>query len=138
MKHPSRPKCWCGICAFVLILTLLLGRWSAPAYPAQAADTPLQLQNTSSVVIAGDDSAASVGIAPNTMLSEAPNVPGNPTPANGATDVMTTTTLSWSGGDPDGDPVTYTVAFGTDSSPSVVGAVTTLSYDPGTLVTSTL
>jgi len=97
----------------------------------------LHLQNTSSVMIAGDGSAVPVGVAPNAMLGEAPNVPGNPTPADGATDVMTTTSLSWSGGDPDGDPVTYTVAFGTDSSPSVVGAVTTLSYDPGTLVTST-
>ena len=50
-----------------------------------------------------------------------PNTPTNPSPANGATGVAVTQTLSWSGGDPDTkDTVTYDIYFGTGSSPSVV------------------
>jgi hypothetical protein len=69
-----------------------------------------------------------------------PNVPSNPSPANGATGVGLTPTLSWTGGDPDvGDTVTYDVYFGTAASPPLVSsnqAATT--YSPGTLSASTL
>jgi hypothetical protein len=59
-------------------------------------------------------------------------------PINGATGVSLTSTLSWQGGDPDGDPVTYAVAFGIDDPPPiVVSGVAVTSYDPGPLEAGT-
>ncbi len=105
------------------MVALLLSQWSVPVYSAQAVEAPLRPQNLSLV-----------DIAPNVLLNQAPNVPGNPTPTAGATYVTTTTALSWSGGDPDDDPVTYVVAFGTYGAISVVDSnVTATTYDPGLL-----
>jgi hypothetical protein len=44
-----------------------------------------------------------------------PNTPANPLPADKATDVILNPTLSWSGGDTDGDTVTYIVYGGPSS-----------------------
>ena len=49
-----------------------------------------------------------------------PYKPSNPNPANGSTGQRLDVDLSWDGGDPDGDPVTYDVYFGTNSSPPLV------------------
>jgi len=46
-----------------------------------------------------------------------PNSPSNPSPEAGATGSSTWLTLTWEGGDHDGDTVTYDVYFGTDSDP---------------------
>lgn len=69
-----------------------------------------------------------------------PNTPSNPNPANGATGVSTTPTLSWTGGDPDvGDTVTYDVYFGTAASPPLVSSnQAAATFAPGTLTASTL
>jgi len=73
-----------------------------------------------------------------TTGNHAPRIPYNPIPANGATNVSTGATLYWSGGDPDGNPVTYTVAFGTSNPPPVVNPnVASTSYNPGPLVYNT-
>jgi enamine deaminase RidA (YjgF/YER057c/UK114 family) len=47
-----------------------------------------------------------------------PYIPSDPVPANGAEDISVNTDLSWSGGDPDGDDVHYTLYFGTSNPPS--------------------
>jgi hypothetical protein len=66
----------------------------------------------------------------------APNTPSNPNPADGTTNVFYKKNLTWQGGDPDGDPVTYTVAFGTVNPPPVTATVTSPLYAP-TMATST-
>jgi hypothetical protein len=45
----------------------------------------------------------------------APHVPNNPSPEDGATGALVISTLGWSGGDPDGDPVTYDVYLEADN-----------------------
>jgi hypothetical protein len=46
-------------------------------------------------------------------INNAPNTPSSPSPSDGATGRSTGTDLSWTGGDPDGDTVTYDIYFGT-------------------------
>jgi len=73
--------------------------------------------------------------------NQAPYIPNNPSPSDGALGVSINVDLSWDGGDPDsGDDVYYEIYFGTDPSPSFVERVgpysatqTTITYDPGTL-----
>jgi hypothetical protein len=69
-----------------------------------------------------------------------PYVPSSPSPADGAIDQSVDVNLSWSGGDPDGDSVTYDVYFeANDSTPDVLVSANQpgTSYDPGTLAYST-
>ncbi|MFC1976420.1 hypothetical protein ACFLXQ_08470, partial [Chloroflexota bacterium] len=66
----------------------------------------------------------------------APNTPANPNPADGATNIFFNKNLTWQGGDPDGDPVTYTIAFGPVNPPPVTATVTSPLYVP-TMATST-
>jgi len=75
-----------------------------------------------------------VGISP--PANQPPYTPSNPEPCNGATNVPLTQTLSWQGGDPDGDPVTYTIAISASDLPLVV-ATTTLTRYTSTLITDT-
>jgi len=66
--------------------------------------------------------------------NQPPYVPSNPDPSDGAIDVDIEADLSWTGGDPNGDPVTYDVYFGTSSPPTQVATgLTDETYDPGTL-----
>lgn len=80
---------------------------------------------------------------PPVLLDQAnipPKIPGSSSPADGAIGQSLTVDLSWSGGDPDGDSVTYDVYFeANDATPDVLvsndQSVTT--YDPGTLSANT-
>ncbi len=70
--------------------------------------------------------------------NHAPTMPGDPAPADGATDVAITSTLSWTGGDPDTDVVTYRVVLDPGDSPTTaVYTGTAASFDPGTLAEGT-
>lgn len=74
-----------------------------------------------------------------TVANQAPSYPSNPSPASGSTGQPITTQLSWSPStDPESDPVTYDVHFGTTSPPGVVSPdQSTSTYNPGTLDYST-
>jgi len=64
--------------------------------------------------------------------NQAPNVPSNPSPSNGSIGVPVNTDLSWTCSDPDGDPLTYDVYFGTTSTPlKVASNISIATYDPG-------
>jgi len=67
-------------------------------------------------------------------LNDPPYKPSNPNPPNGSTNVDINTILSWTGGDPDGDPVVYDVYFGTNPNPPQVSThQTENTYNPGRL-----
>jgi uncharacterized protein YegL len=74
-----------------------------------------------------------------TRTNHPPNTPNNPFPSNGATNRPLTQTLSWSGGDPDGDTVKYDVYFGITSTPTikVSSNQTAITYNLGTLSSNT-
>ena len=66
--------------------------------------------------------------------NNAPLKPSSPNPANNASDVVVSITLSWNCSDPDGDSLKYDVYFGESSNPSkVASGITTKSYNPGNL-----
>ena len=64
-----------------------------------------------------------------------PNIPSNPNPANGTTNVPINKVLSWIGGDPNPhDIVTYDVYFGTSNPPPIViNNQSNTTYNPGAL-----
>ncbi|UCF50493.1 MAG: DUF2341 domain-containing protein [Thermoplasmatales archaeon] len=69
-----------------------------------------------------------------TSANNPPNIPSDPDPEHGATNVPIDKILSWSGGDPDGDDVTYNVFFGDSSPPQkVTDNQSETSYSPGIL-----
>lgn len=69
-----------------------------------------------------------------------PNLPANPSPEDKAIVGDLNADLSWSGGDPDGDSVTYDVYFeADDATPDVLVSndQSGTTYDPGTLASNT-
>ncbi len=73
-------------------------------------------------------------------LNLAPYTPSIPYPPNNAIDYSIEVILSWTGGDPDGDTVTYDVYFEAgDNTPDVLVSndQSGTTYDPGTLSNST-
>lgn len=117
---------------------------------ASASDgtTTLDLANDASYFFHAGDGAT---IVPDSVVdggltigqgggNNPPNVPSILSPANHASNVPITTSLSWTGGDPDQyDTVTYDVYFGTSSSPpKMVSNQLGTIYNPGgTLAYST-
>jgi hypothetical protein len=69
-----------------------------------------------------------------TESNDPPNTPSNPDPEDGETGVGLNDDLSWTGGDPNGDSVTYDVYFGTSSPPPKVSSnQSETDYNPGTM-----
>ncbi|MBV6421311.1 MAG: hypothetical protein DAHOPDDO_02586 [Ignavibacteriaceae bacterium] len=67
-----------------------------------------------------------------------PNLPSNPNPVNGSIDQPVNSSLSWSCTDPNGDPLTYDVYFGTNNNPPLVSSnQSNTSYNPGELNNNT-
>ncbi len=63
-----------------------------------------------------------------------PNQPSNLSPSNNATSISLDANLSWTCTDPEGDPLTYDVYFGTNFNPPLVNSgQSCTTYDPGTL-----
>lgn len=69
-----------------------------------------------------------------------PHMPTNPSPADGAVNVeMSTAVINWYGGDPDvGDQVTYSIYFGTESTPPFWGTTGPWDWDQTGPFTSNL
>lgn len=88
-------------------------------------------------VSAVDEDGVNYGNQTNEITVNAPpNVPSNPDPYDGESDVKLDATLSWTCSDPDGDPLTYDVYFGTSNPPPLLeqnqsgtGYDPTLGYD---------
>ena len=78
-------------------------------------------------------------LVPNVISSKSsqlapPYTPSNPNPKNGETGVSIYVNLSWTGGDPEGDNVTYDIYFGMFNPPQkIVSNQTSTSFDPGYL-----
>ena len=62
-----------------------------------------------------------------TPANQPPNAPANPNPANNATNVAVTAAVSWTGSDPENNPLTYEVRFGTTNPPPRIYPVGTLT-----------
>lgn len=68
------------------------------------------------------------------LSNNPPATPSNPSPEDGAIEVPVNTTLSWECSDPDGDPITYDIYFGTNPNPQLKEAnYSSNSYNTGTL-----
>ena len=69
-----------------------------------------------------------------TFENLAPAIPQALAPADGAVNVPVSALLAWQAADPNCDALTYSVAFGTSSTPPIVaGSITAQSFDPGLL-----
>ncbi len=71
----------------------------------------------------------------NFQNNQPPALPSAPQPLNNQTNVPLPVILSWQCTDPENDPLTYDIYFGTNSPPPLVQSnVTSLSFNPGTLL----
>ena len=72
------------------------------------------------------------------VVNNPPNQPSNPNPVNGATGRPVNLTMTWTCTDPDGDPLTYDVYFGTNSNPPIASTNrTSASFTPAQLNNNT-
>ena len=89
------------------------GGWTIGGWVGTATDS--STETTNSVNMPASPHTASVFYSQN----EPPHQPSNPSPADQERDVALDMELAWSGGDPDGDSVTYDVALEKNNSDPV-------------------
>lgn len=80
---------------------------AVPSATPTATHTPLPTATPTATATLTPSPTATPTTAPN----NSPNTPSSPFPSNGETVSDTSPLLTWSGGDPDGDSVTYDVFF---------------------------
>ncbi len=69
-----------------------------------------------------------------TFSNTGPLTPTLPSPATGSTDKPTYLLLKWTASDPEGDPITFDVYFGTEQNPPLlVSGIDEMEVDPGFL-----
>ena len=72
------------------------------------------------------------------FLNQPPGQPSSPIPENGAEYQSIEVDISWTCTDPEGDPLSYDIYFGTETTPPLVNTgQTETTYDPGTLENNT-
>jgi uncharacterized protein (TIGR02145 family) len=94
--------------------------WSSTKYNATFLDY-LNLDYGSSAIYLYDNSG-NYGYSVRCIMDTAnrpPDVPSHPAPADSATGVSTGPTLTWMCSDPDDNPLTYDLYFGTDNPPAM-------------------
>src|SRR6185437_8440971 len=69
-----------------------------------------------------------------TTIAALPTVPSNPSPADGSSAIATTPTLTWNAST---GTASYSVYFGSSSTPALAAKVSSASYSPGTLAPGT-
>jgi len=95
--------------------------WSSTLYPHwTTASTTLEL-DANTMNITGSGASHGYGLSVRCILGDGandpPGAPSNPSPGDKDTAVYTSPELQWSCTDPEGDPLTYDVYFGTDNPP---------------------
>jgi len=76
--------------------------------------------------------------SPGSEINDPPIAPNTPSPKDNVTGIDINANVSWNCSDPDDDPITYDVYFGTTSVPSLVSDDQTATiFDPGTLESDT-
>ncbi|MBN2219132.1 MAG: hypothetical protein JW697_02520 [Kosmotogaceae bacterium] len=91
------------------------------------------------IVVSASDGKGSATASFKITVKTTPNIPSSPSPSNNSTDkTFPLISLSWTGGDPDGDTVTYDLYFGTSATPPLYSSnITSTSYNKGGLVSYT-
>jgi uncharacterized protein (TIGR02145 family) len=111
--------------------------WTSTQFSGSSGISRLLHKSLTSV--SRDDYSKTIGMSVRCVkgadaANEPPATPSNPNPANGESLVPIQKTLSWTCTDPDGDPLTYDVYFGTNENPPLAAEdISTNSYSPGTL-----
>ncbi len=104
-------------------------QWQGPFTPGNYA-----ISVTVSDGAATDQDFVSVNVEPGGGDNQPPEPPFDPAPSDSVESQLTSLILSWSCSDPDGDPLTYDVYFGTtDSPPIAVQGIDTRTFNPGDL-----
>jgi formylglycine-generating enzyme required for sulfatase activity len=96
----------------------IISNVAAGQYQLSATMSGYMPKVVSVTVTAGNTTPASIAMTKAIAINNPPATPSNPTPANSATGVTTSPTLSWVCNDPEGDTLTYDVLFGTSSTPT--------------------